>query len=118
DFLVEHVPAAGVGTPPYDEHAHALGQLGERLAQILVELEPFGELLEVECGLLLTGERLPTRGTEVRSCLVLVAASAASHPERVLRSPWPRRESLDMEARSRVQPEAQVEGLVAGPTLT
>src|SRR5439155_22616224 len=80
DLVVEHEPAPGVGTATDDEHAHPVGELGQRDAELLVELEVLGEVGEAQRGLLLTGQRLPARGAEVRACLVVVAAPAASHP--------------------------------------
>ena len=44
DLAVEHEPAARVGPAPDDEHAHALGKLRERGAELLVELQTFREL--------------------------------------------------------------------------
>ena len=76
---VEDEPAPGVGAPAHDEHAHALGQLGQRLAELLVELEALGELGEAERGLVLVGQRAAARRAEVGAGLVLVAAPAASH---------------------------------------
>ena len=79
DLAVEHEAAAGVGPAPHHEHAHALGQLGQGLAELLVELQALGELGEAQGGFVLVGQRAPARGAEVRPGLVLVAALAASH---------------------------------------
>ena len=79
DLAVEHEPAAGVGAPADDQHAHALGQLGQGRAELLVELEPFGDLGEGQGRLVVVGQRAATRRAEVGSRLVLVAALAASH---------------------------------------
>ncbi len=76
---VEDEAAARIGPPPHDEHAHPLGQLRQRLADVFVELEALGQLAQAERGLLLTRERLPARRAEVGTDLVLMAAPAASH---------------------------------------
>ena len=82
DLAVEHEAAAGVGPAPHDQHAHALGQLGQRRAELLVELQALGELGEAQGGFVLVGQRATARGAEVGPGLVLVAAPAASHARR------------------------------------
>ena len=79
DVGVEHESAAGVRAAADDEHAHALGQFGERFAEVFVELEAVRQLGEAEGGLVVAGQRLPARRAEVGADLVLVAAPAASH---------------------------------------
>ena len=79
DVAVEDEAAAGIRAAAHDEHAHALGQLGQGLAELLVELEALGELGEAERRLLVTRQRLTARRAEVGTDLVLMAAAAASH---------------------------------------
>ena len=55
DLAVEHEAAAGVGTAPHDQHAHAPGQLGQGRAELLVELQALGELGEAQGGFVLVG---------------------------------------------------------------
>jgi hypothetical protein len=84
DLGVEDEAAAGVRPPSHHEHAHPLGQFAQDRAEVLVELEAFGQLGEADRGLLVVGQRVAARRAEVRNDLVLVAAMPASHRPRVL----------------------------------
>ena len=114
---VEHEAAAGVGAPAHDQHPHALGQLGQGRAELLVELQALGELGEAQRRFVLVGQRAAARGAEVRPGLVLVAALAASHGRRLPRRPGEAR-SPDRhprrEARARLEVDGEVEVEVEG----
>ena len=86
--VVEHEAAPGVRAPAHDQHAQAVGQLGEDLAELV--LERLAVLDECErdrrVGVVVpvvARERRAARRAEVGTRLVLVAAPPASHPARV-----------------------------------
>src|SRR6266511_1157838 len=72
----------GIRAPPNHEHAHALGKLGQRTAELLVELLALFERGEAGGGVVRSAaprERCPARGAEVRAGLVRVTAAPAGH---------------------------------------
>ena len=105
----EQVPAARVGPPPDDDHAQAGGQLGERRAELVVELDPVLDGGDRDRGLARWCRATPrTRSRSWRRASLSMAAAPADHDMRVVppdgrtKAPWT---STEVHARRRRPPD-------------